>query len=225
MGKVLVIGNANFSNVAVKKVDFLKGTYIKITPTLEGADSLVSGEGFYAIGETATLSAASNDMYSFVKWSDEVTTPTRTITVTSEGNLNLYAEYEINFVTNSFVWGNGGIMTTAGKSSGSINHVASTVTKFIHTISECIFAIDTNYKEDFDIYSVAMATEKPTYNRVWSGFQGYEYLNQLAVKQYTIPAGRWLQISIGNTKAVSFTSDLSNCANILLYAGTLELVS
>lgn len=220
MGKVLVIGNANFSNVAVKKVDFLKGTYIKITPTLKGADSLVSGDGFYTIGETATLSAASNVVYSFVKWSDGVTDSTRTITVTSEGNLALYAEYAFNYRYNDFTWGNGGI-TNVGKSSGSINKVASTITKLIHTLSECTFKISPGFEEDFTIFAYGMLTDKRPINTQYPSGTYHEQYNEQILES---AANRYLQISVANTKDVLFTSDLSQLSEILLVGGDYELV-
>lgn len=220
MGKVLVIGNADFSNVAVKKVDFLKGTYIKITPTLEGADSLVSGDGFYAIGETATLSAASNTLYSFVKWSDGVTNSVRTITVASEGNLTLYAEYETNFSYNDFIWGNGGI-GAVGTSSGSLNSSASTVSKLIHTLSECSFMINPEYADDFTIAAYALSDTKPTTSS-WPNGTYYPQYNQSSI---TIALGGYLQINIKNTEDVSFTSDLSLCSEILLVDGEYELIT
>lgn len=221
MGKVLVIGNADFSAVAVKKVDFVKGTYIKIIPTLEGADSLVSGDGFYAIGETATLSAASNSMYSFVKWSDGVTTPTRTITVASEGNLTLYAEYEINFSYNDFIWGNGGI-SQVGKSSGSLNASASTVNKQIHTLSECNLVINPEYADDFIIQSYALSDTNIGIGSTWpQGTYHYPYDQD----SLSVAAGGYLQINIRNTKDVAFTSDLSLCSEILLVDGEYELTT
>lgn len=75
-------------------------TYVTVTYTVpdytitvnatEGGS--VSGGGVYEEGDVATLTAIPNSGYRFVKWSDGVTTATRTVTVT--GNATYTAEFE-----------------------------------------------------------------------------------------------------------------------------------
>ena len=116
------------------------------------------------------------------------------------------------------------MLVFAERSSGSLNYSASTITKFIHTISECTFRIASEYQNDFFINSIVLASEKPTYNTVWSGYDGYTYLENLNVYEYTVPSGKWLQICIRNKDITPFTSDLLICNEILRYDGELELV-
>lgn len=80
MGNLLVIKNADFSQVSVEKVTPIDGVIIRtlISPTGGGT---VTGGGVYQEGDAVTLAAVANSGYQFVEWSDGVTTPTRTITV------------------------------------------------------------------------------------------------------------------------------------------------
>lgn len=57
-----------------------------------GEGGTVTGSGTYSYGSTATLKAVSNTGYKFVKWSDGVTTATRTVTVT--GNATYTAVFQ-----------------------------------------------------------------------------------------------------------------------------------
>lgn len=57
-----------------------------------GEGGSVSGGGTYTYGATVTLTATPDTGYKFVKWSDGVTTATRTVTVT--GNVSYTAEFQ-----------------------------------------------------------------------------------------------------------------------------------
>ena len=226
MGKVLVINNADFSDVAVKQVTFQRGCYINVIASLNEASSLVSGSGFYPIGSTATISATSDKYCTFVKWSDGNTNAERTVTITYEGTLVLVAEYVSNIVIpNNFIWGNGGIMTP-GVSSGSLNSSASTITKFIHTITECTMKISNSYLDRFCFSSYAYSDSYPDKSHLWQD-QGNFILwsGDYTHKEIILPAGIYTQIGIKTIDQSSFTSDLSICANVVGYIGKLELVS
>ncbi|MBR4766526.1 MAG: hypothetical protein IK085_07170, partial [Clostridia bacterium] len=61
-------------------------------------DGTVSGEGTYSYGSTATVTATSNEHYSFVNWTEngeEVSTEA-TYSFTVEGDRNLVANFELN---------------------------------------------------------------------------------------------------------------------------------
>lgn len=228
MGKVLVINNADFSNVAVKRVTFQRGCYINVIASLNEASSLVSGSGFYPIGSTATISATSEKYYTFVKWSDGNTNAERTITITDEKTLNLVAEYVSNIVIpNNFIWGNGGIMNP-GLSSGKLNSAASTITKFIHTITECTMVISNLYLDSFSFYGYCYRDRYPEKTYAWqsqTGGYNIELSGDTTHKEITLPAGTYSQIQLKTIDGSSFTSDLSICANVVGYIGELELVS
>lgn len=226
MGKVLVINNADFSDVAVKKVTFQRGCYINVIASLNEAISLVSGSGFYPSGSTATISATSNKYCTFVKWSDGNTNAERTITITEEETLNLVAEYVSNVVIpNNFVWGNGGIMTP-GLSSGKLNDSASTITKFIHAITECTIKISNSYLDRFSFTGYSYSDSYPDREKTWQDQGNFiVFPGDYTHKEIILLAGSYAQISIKTTDKSSFTSDLSICANIVGYMGELELVS
>ena len=62
-----------------------------------GAGGTVSGGGTYYEGDTATLTATPSDGYSFVKWSDGVTTATRSVVVKGD------ATYTATFAVKTYV--------------------------------------------------------------------------------------------------------------------------
>lgn len=68
-------------------------TVRKYTITASGENGTVTGGGTYEYGKTVTLTATPDDGYQFVKWSDGVTTATRTVTVT--GAAAYTAVYEL----------------------------------------------------------------------------------------------------------------------------------
>lgn len=228
MGKVLVINNADFSDVAVKQVTFQRGCYINVIASLNEASSLVSGSGFYPIGSSATISATSNKYCTFVKWSDGNTNAERTITITDEETLSLVAEYVSNIVIpNNFIWGNGGIMTP-GLSSGNINDSASTITKLIHAITECTMVISKSYLDRFCFNGYCYRDRYPDKSLAWQNQEGGNNIiwsKDYTHKEITLPAGSYAQISIKTTDKSNFTSDLSICANVVGSIGEFELVS
>lgn len=61
----------------------------------------VTGTGDYEDGKTATLTATPKNGYKFVKWSDGVTTASRTVTVT--GNATYTAVFELDTINNILV--------------------------------------------------------------------------------------------------------------------------
>ena len=64
---------------------------VKISPEGTGA---VEGGGTYNCGATATLKAVPATGYKFVKWNDDVTTASRTVTVTSNQTYTAYFELD-----------------------------------------------------------------------------------------------------------------------------------
>lgn len=81
MGKVLIIKGANFSGNAVANV--LQSTIVIKTSVTPAGGGTISGAGSYASGTSVTLTATANSGYVFSKWSDGVTTPSRTVIVKS----------------------------------------------------------------------------------------------------------------------------------------------
>lgn len=77
MGKILIIKGADFSKNAIASI-----AVIKTSVTPDGGGS-VSGSGSYIIGTSVTLTAIANPGYMFSKWSDGVTTQSRTVIATS----------------------------------------------------------------------------------------------------------------------------------------------
>ena len=65
-----------------------------------GTGGTVSGGGSYVYGSSITISATPNSGYKFVKWSDDNTSASRTITIT--GNVSLTATFEVDIITISF---------------------------------------------------------------------------------------------------------------------------
>ena len=73
----IVTGNANYT----AQFTAIIRTYII---TASGENGTVTGVGTYDYGKTVTLTATANKGYDFKKWSDGVTTATRTVTVTGD---------------------------------------------------------------------------------------------------------------------------------------------
>ena len=94
MGNLLVIKNADFSRVSVEKVTPIVGVriYTSVSPASGGT---ISGAGVYQEGDTVTLTATANAGYTFVRWSDGITTSTRTITV-GISSMSYAAIFEFN---------------------------------------------------------------------------------------------------------------------------------
>lgn len=82
MGSILVIKGADFSAVAVGKVEPVTGVLITVVSSPEGGGT-VTGGGRYEEGYQVQISAVANSGYKFVKWNDGDTNTTRTITVGS----------------------------------------------------------------------------------------------------------------------------------------------
>ena len=81
MGKLLIIKDADFSNVKVDKVTPIRGQVnitVVASPTRGG---IVSGSGRYAEGDAIEISAVAKEDSTFIKWSDDVLTPTRIVIV------------------------------------------------------------------------------------------------------------------------------------------------
>lgn len=81
MGKVLIIKGADFSGNAVANV--LQSIVVIKTSVTPAGGGTISGAGSYVSGTSVTLTATANSGYAFSKWSDGVTTPTRTVIVKS----------------------------------------------------------------------------------------------------------------------------------------------
>lgn len=74
-----------------------------------GEGGTVTGGGVYENGQSVTLKAEADECYTFVKWSDGVTTPERTIEVT--GDATYQAEFELKTTT---------IIVSAGSTKGKV---------------------------------------------------------------------------------------------------------
>lgn len=84
MGKVLIIKGADFSQNAVENIDPPTPGTVEITVVASPAGGgTVTGGGSYAEGAEVVITATANTGYTFVKWSDENTSASRTITVGS----------------------------------------------------------------------------------------------------------------------------------------------
>ena len=77
MGKILIIKGADFSENAIASIVVIKTS---VTPSGGG---IVSGAGNYVSGDSVTLTATANPGFEFSRWSDGVTTASRTFTATS----------------------------------------------------------------------------------------------------------------------------------------------
>lgn len=80
MGKSLVITGTDFSSVAVSKISFSNKVLISAVENSKDK-GIVTGSGLYSPGEEVTLTASPKSGYSFLRWSDGVKEPTRSIIV------------------------------------------------------------------------------------------------------------------------------------------------
>lgn len=92
MGKILIIKDADFSSVAIGKVELVDNPVLtlRVSPDNSG---VVSGGGSYPIGTSVAISASPNPGYRFKQWSDLDTHPSRTIVLSS--SLILTAQFEV----------------------------------------------------------------------------------------------------------------------------------
>lgn len=69
--------------------------------TIDAGYGIVNGaeSGTYPLGETITFEAVSTEGCNFVKWSDDVTTASRTITLTADTTISAIFEYETYTIT------------------------------------------------------------------------------------------------------------------------------
>jgi trimeric autotransporter adhesin len=77
-----------------------------------GTGGTVSGAGNYNHGQSVTITATPSTGYDFVKWSDNVTTASRTFNATE--NVTLTATFAIKQYTVSLTAGTGGTVSGAG---------------------------------------------------------------------------------------------------------------
>lgn len=231
MGKVLVINNADFSANALKQISITNGCYIDVEVAgnfhISETLPLITGKGYYTVGQVATVTASSNSSFSFVRWSDGSTNPVKTISVTNEDTITLTTVYDFTYVANDFTWGNGGI-THAGTSSGSLNLAASTINKLIHA-EDCVLKIADEYADDYRISAYGYFSTVPKLDAGYAASNG-TYINlgndpSAWLRTLSLESGKYYQIAISNVNNVSFTSDLSACANILLIGGSYELTT
>lgn len=82
-----------------------------------GANGFVSGGGVYPYGTTVTLKATPTAHYHFMQWSDGITTPNRTITVSE--NISISAKFEIDTFTVSASGANGVVSGLGAYAYGS----------------------------------------------------------------------------------------------------------
>ena len=227
MGRALIINNADFSANAVERVTFAQGMYIEVGANIEEASSLISGGGFYAVGQTATITATSSSLLRFVKWSDGNTNSTRTVVITNEGTLVLTAEYEYTISPNDFIWGNGGI-TTVKNTSGSVNNAAGTKTKMIHALTDLILKINPGQEAAVRITAYGIANTNPETGATWTNVGTFtNYASQTPSswpKTITIPSGKYAQVCVGNMSSSYRYTDLTILSTILLLDGEYELV-
>lgn len=73
------------------------GSTNSYTLTVSGEHGTTTGSGVYQYGTSVTITATPADCYHFVKWSDNDTNASRSITIT--GTTNLIATFEINKYT------------------------------------------------------------------------------------------------------------------------------
>jgi hypothetical protein len=77
MGKILIIKNTDFSQVAIEKVNPQHGVTISVNVVPVGSGT-ASGAGEYITGETVTLVATASTGYKFSQWNDGTTSSTKT---------------------------------------------------------------------------------------------------------------------------------------------------
>lgn len=132
MGKILVIKGADFSAVAVGTVTPITGRVaINVVASPSGGGT-TTGSGSYQAGSQITISATAATGYKFSKWSDGVTTPSRTITV-GETSATYTAEfvdgkvYFSELTPYSSIYGD--VSTKAWKQGGQLCHIYPTLIK------------------------------------------------------------------------------------------------
>lgn len=122
-----MLNGANFAANCVTTVEIgVQRTIIYTTVNIDNG-GIVTGGGAYAEGTTVQLVATPSKGYSFVKWSDGVTTPTRTIIVGSS-NATYNAIFEKNQTALTWAFGleEGGYQPT--EDSITVNTTAYTPT-------------------------------------------------------------------------------------------------
>jgi hypothetical protein len=77
MGKILIIKNTDFSQVAIEKVNPQHGVTISVNVVPVGSGT-ASGAGEYITGETVTLVATASTGYKFSQWNAGTTSSTKT---------------------------------------------------------------------------------------------------------------------------------------------------
>lgn len=125
---------------------FEKITYT-ITATA-GEGGTVTGGGTYGYGETATLKASPNTGYKFVQWSDEVTTATRTVTVTGAGTYTaVFSPICVTYdsIFNFYRWKEKGVTS----SRGTVSNVTDAGFTFTASIDDAY----TDYSHMFKVES------------------------------------------------------------------------
>jgi hypothetical protein len=98
------------SNVTLTATFAIKQYSVTLTA---GTGGTVSGAGNYNHGQSVTITATPSAGYDFVKWSDNVTTASRTFNATE--NVTLTATFAIKQYTVSLTAGTGGTVSGAGK--------------------------------------------------------------------------------------------------------------
>lgn len=91
MGKILIIKNTDFSQVAIEKVNPQHGVTISVNVVPIGSGT-VSGAGEYITGETVTLVATASTGYKFSQWNDGTTSSTKTFI--AQNNVTYTATFE-----------------------------------------------------------------------------------------------------------------------------------
>lgn len=94
MGKTLIIKGADFSDVAIDKVDLPVYNPVVLTLRVSPDNSgVVTGGGTYQKDTSVDISATPNKGYRFNQWSDSNTQPSRTVVLSS--SLTLTAQFEV----------------------------------------------------------------------------------------------------------------------------------
>ena len=100
MGKILVIKGADFSEVAVGKVNPWTKVRITVLATPQEGGT-TTGSGSYDVGSQVTISATAASGYTFIQWNDGDTNPTRTITISDTA-----MTYTATFKSDTVLWYN-----------------------------------------------------------------------------------------------------------------------
>lgn len=193
---IIVIKGSDFSQVKVSQID-LGTVAIRVVsdPTAAGT---ISGEGYYNVGDEVLLVAVANFGYSFVRWSDGVTTSSRTITVGVESE-TYTAEFEVNssaFV-NSFTWGSGGISTWGKGSGNTAGTTMCTINYAIYCDTDCTFVIKPN--SGYEITAYYKTNTMYNYNVSHDAQHPHLiYVSGIVEQQVTVPAGNYVQLQIRN---------------------------